>query len=453
MKREWMLWSGKRVILVYLAIFVLFTAVMGLFGYARYANWWRWNGLMEMHSSTSSVKQEIHTVFIRSMISGFVYQKINLVILTLLVVLSFGREVWKRRLPLMVQLQMSLPKKYLEAFLMNVALAFALSLEGFLIQLARIHSLCGEYLSEADSLFFARILLYLVLVTLCLTAIVQLVALVLSRLHWCIPLLLSVPGILVLWGSSLPKRIQAYLCWDMPSEVWQEQYVPVIADAEAVHRWGCFFLAGLVGVTVLCLAVGVVWLQVRYKARQVKTDKKGLSLTSLNVTEGETCILAGWDREHVHALFSALADSMQPDGGKMYLTGEPFYYGRLDVRGNLYAIRSLQKKALTATPEEIEELLGMVGLGGIGGRGRSLQSYSEGMKCCYGIVSALLIKPKVLVLEGILDEMGEADARMVQEAVLRLRETGLTLLLSTSDREAEKNWKWIGQGVRWISMT
>jgi len=203
----------------------------------------------------------------------------------------------------------------------------------------------------------------------------------------------------------------------------------------------------------LCLAVGVVWLQVRYKARQVKTDKKGLSLTSLNVTEGETCILAGWDREHVHALFSALADSMQPDGGKMYLTGEPFYYGRLDVRGNLYAIRSLQKKALTATPEEIEELLGMVGLGGIGGRGRSLQSYSEGMKCCYGIVSALLIKPKVLVLEGILDEMGEADARMVQEAVLRLRETGLTLLLSTSDREAEKNWKWIGQGVRWISMT
>lgn len=59
-----------------------------------------------------------------------------------------------------------------------------------------------------------------------------------------------------------------------------------------------------------------------------------------------------------------------------------------------------------------------------------------------------MIKPKVLVLEGILDGMGEADTRMVQDVVLRLREKGLTLLLSTSDREAERNWEWIGRGVK-----
>ena len=199
------------------------------------------------------------------------------------------------------------------------------------------------------------------------------------------------------------------------------------------------------------------------RLEQVSIVKKGCEILppiSLRVREGEVCVLFGGDEERVHALCSILAGILCSDSGKVYLAGErlgcflgkALYYEKLDIRKNLYVIQSLQKKTLSVSSEEIEELLTLVGLEGIGGRGRSLQSYSEGMKRCYGIATVLLQKPVALVLEGILDGMGEGDTKMVQEVILRLKDKGLTLLLSTSDQEAEKTWKWIGEKITWIPM-
>ena len=271
MKREWMLWGRWKVLLIYLAVGVVLAAVLGRFGYIKYNDWWYWNGLMEMQSSTSLQQQEIHTVFIRSMVSGFVNQEINLILLTVLVVLSLGMDVWNHRLILMKQLHMSLSRKYLESFLVTAILAFALTLEGFFVQFGRVYPLCAGYLSGTDFWFFIRIIFYLVLVTLCLMSMVQLITILLSELHWSLPLVLAVLGALGLSRSPLLQKIQNYLCWDMPLGVWQEQYVPVIEDAEAVRRWGYFFLAGLVGMTIVCLAVGIAWLQIRYRTRRLES--------------------------------------------------------------------------------------------------------------------------------------------------------------------------------------
>lgn len=110
-----------------------------------------------------------------------------------------------------------------------------------------------------------------------------------------------------------------------------------------------------------------------------------------------------------------------PESPRLYefLTGIEF----LDFTGDIYGMKPEEKK------KRIEEFLKALDLEGR--EGDMISSYSEGMKQKVVIISAIMHKPELLLLDEPLSGLDPKSARIVKDLLRRLASQGVTAIMST----------------------
>lgn len=110
-----------------------------------------------------------------------------------------------------------------------------------------------------------------------------------------------------------------------------------------------------------------------------------------------------------------------PESPRVYdfLTGLEF----LDFTGDVYGMKPEEKK------KRIEEFLKALDLEGR--EGDMISSYSEGMKQKVVIISALIHKPELLLLDEPLSDLDPKSARIVKDLLRELASQGVTAIMST----------------------
>jgi ABC-2 type transport system ATP-binding protein len=110
-----------------------------------------------------------------------------------------------------------------------------------------------------------------------------------------------------------------------------------------------------------------------------------------------------------------------PESPRLYefLTGLEY----LDFIGDVFGISTEEKK------ERISEYLKALDLEGR--EGDMISGYSQGMKQKVALISALLHKPKLLILDEPLNGLDPKSARIVKDLLHELKAQGVTTLMST----------------------
>lgn len=102
-----------------------------------------------------------------------------------------------------------------------------------------------------------------------------------------------------------------------------------------------------------------------------------------------------------------------------FLTGLEY----LDFVGDVYGVEISEKKKRIAT---YLEALGLEGR-----EGDMINSYSQGMKQKVALISALIHRPKLLVLDEPLNGLDPKSARIVKDLLRELSVQGVTVIIST----------------------
>ena len=110
-----------------------------------------------------------------------------------------------------------------------------------------------------------------------------------------------------------------------------------------------------------------------------------------------------------------------PESPRLYefLTGLEY----LDFVGDIYGMDMSEKKV------EIEEYLEALELEGR--EGDMISGYSQGMKQKIALISALMYKPKLLLLDEPLNGLDPRSARVVKDLLRKLVTQGVTTIMST----------------------
>ncbi|WP_027341355.1 ABC transporter ATP-binding protein [Hamadaea tsunoensis] len=111
------------------------------------------------------------------------------------------------------------------------------------------------------------------------------------------------------------------------------------------------------------------------------------------------------------------------------LGGERGFYGRLSARDNIRYFGILSGLSHRAAAARGEQVLAQVGLTEVADR--AVETYSKGMKQRLHIASGLLTTPKLLMLDEPTVGLDPIEAEHVREAVAQLRDSGVTILLTS----------------------
>jgi ABC-2 type transport system ATP-binding protein len=110
-----------------------------------------------------------------------------------------------------------------------------------------------------------------------------------------------------------------------------------------------------------------------------------------------------------------------PEAPRVYefLTGLEF----LDFAGDIYGMKLEEKK------KRIDEFLKALSLEGR--EGDMISAYSEGMKQKVIIISAIMHKPELLIMDEPITSLDPKSARIVKDLLRRLASQGVTTIMST----------------------
>jgi ABC-2 type transport system ATP-binding protein len=110
-----------------------------------------------------------------------------------------------------------------------------------------------------------------------------------------------------------------------------------------------------------------------------------------------------------------------PEAPRVYefLTGLEF----LDFAGDIYGMKLEEKKT------RIDEFLKALSLEGR--EGDMISAYSEGMKQKVIIISAIMHKPELLIMDEPITSLDPKSARIVKDLLRRLASQGVTTIMST----------------------
>jgi len=168
----------------------------------------------------------------------------------------------------------------------------------------------------------------------------------------------------------------------------------------------------------------------------------------LNVKTGEIFGLLGPNGSGKSTTLKMLLGLIQPDGGSVnvlginvqedtvtvkrlvgYVPESPRLYEfltgieYLDFIGDIYGMKTEEKRA------RINEYLKALELEGR--EGDMISSYSQGMKQKVALISALLHRPKLLILDEPLSGLDPRSARIVKDLLHKLKAQRVTTLMST----------------------
>jgi ABC-2 type transport system ATP-binding protein len=110
-----------------------------------------------------------------------------------------------------------------------------------------------------------------------------------------------------------------------------------------------------------------------------------------------------------------------PETPRLYefLTGLEY----LDFIGDIYGVETSEKRKRVATYLSALELEGR--------EGDLINSYSQGMKQKIALISALIHKPRLLILDEPLNGLDPKSARIVKDLLRELASQGVTIIIST----------------------
>jgi len=179
--------------------------------------------------------------------------------------------------------------------------------------------------------------------------------------------------------------------------------------------------------------------------KQFRRGVLAVDRVDLSVAEGEVCGLLGPNGAGKTTLLRMVLGLVRPTAGAAVVLGtpvrpgydalrhvgtlveEPAFVPYLSGRRNL----RLWWEAAGARWEDahVDEALEVAGLGTA--VDRRVRTYSHGMRQRLGLARALLGRPRLLVLDEPTNGLDPGEMREIRNLVVRLREQGVTVLLSS----------------------
>lgn len=459
MRSEWMHWVKRWFIVCYeFAFFLLFYTM--LYGRNRWFEWGRQISLLEM--THMQVLEEMYDILWHCVITDMVVEWYILLIPTILVTATFGKKIAENQAVLMYRNHISLKRWYGYSFLTNYLLSVVVFLIFFLAQLLG-NSIWVDLIETPDYPFFLRMIGYGLVLLFFQTAVIQMLDVILEsgkgKRFWRFILLavlslitglLRKPGELLggyLLSGGDPVLVEdctaySYLLRDIPMGVVEKSYVPMVENPQMVGTWGIWMYGNMLLIGILCMVVGyqILW---RWDVQKNQKDEN-VDPVDIQIESGKVYALVGWEEEKAHALFQQISGEREMAGVHIalpgneqrnvgYYLGEALYEGLFDARMNLRRIQLWQGRTSDGGRRTIEESMMLAGMDRLGRADNwiiEMHTYTSGEMALYGIAAALLTDPKVLVLEGVLDDLGETEKERVQKTLQRLKEHGVAVLLS-----------------------
>lgn len=184
---------------------------------------------------------------------------------------------------------------------------------------------------------------------------------------------------------------------------------------------------------------------------QVNKSLKGLPIFSnlnLKIEKGKTYGFVGPNGSGKSVLFKLICGFMFPDSGKVMVNGEelgkntrfPSDFGIIIDRPgyipgktgfeNLKVLAMIQNKI---SDEKIKQTMQLVGLQPEAKQ--KLKEYSLGMKQKLAIAQAIMEDQQTLILDEPFNALDEDSVRNIRQLLLRFKEEGRTILLTSHNRE------------------
>lgn len=162
---------------------------------------------------------------------------------------------------------------------------------------------------------------------------------------------------------------------------------------------------------------------------------------NLTIESGSIYGLLGPNGAGKSTLLKHLVGLLRPTHGQVLMFGEPWqrkhlwHIGTLieapALYGHLTAYENLKVHTclLGLSVRRIDEVLEQVELGSVGTK--KVSQFSLGMKQRLGIASALLSKPRLLILDEPTNGLDPVGIREMRQLMQRFREQGITILVSS----------------------
>ena len=171
-------------------------------------------------------------------------------------------------------------------------------------------------------------------------------------------------------------------------------------------------------------------------------NKVAVNGVNMHIRRGEIYGFIGKNGAGKTTAMKMILSLLTPDGGEVYLFGQPLNglslkkVGSLIEAPGLYggctAYENLKRISILTggTDQKIYELLDFVGLGAVGNK--KVRAFSLGMKQRLGIAVALMSDPELLVLDEPVNGLDPQGMKEIRDLILKVnREKKTTFLISS----------------------
>jgi ABC-2 type transport system ATP-binding protein len=189
-----------------------------------------------------------------------------------------------------------------------------------------------------------------------------------------------------------------------------------------------------------------VVISIKGLTKQVK-DNIILDNINIDIARGKIVGFIGRNGSGKTMLFKTICGLANPSSGQIFVFGKKIEHGSFPVNfgaiienpgfiPNYTAFANLKMLASIKniiSDEEIKKSIEKVGLDP--NEKKKVGKYSLGMKQRLGIAQAIMEKPELLILDEPMNGLDKDGVVLIRNLLLELRETGVTILISSHNSE------------------